>query len=130
MTRAQAFTKIKRILGPNAHVDVGNEITSPEKRQAAHDAAESFRQQRTELDARITSLQKVLLDHPEYKALQAQRTALRKQFEQVNWQQSRYKFQAGIVSDLGPFNAFHVRASGDTWEEVIAKLEKERRKDP
>jgi seryl-tRNA synthetase len=123
MTRDQAFKKIRKLLGPKAAADVRGDISSPEKRERASESLKFLRTRREELDAKITARQKELLDVPDFQALLEERRKLRKEVDSFQGEALHYKFMAGRISGVGGISFFHVEAQGDTWEEVIAKLE-------
>jgi hypothetical protein len=99
MTREQAMTTLRRVLGKQGRYRVGRRLSSPERREAA-------RQRVAELEERMRPLKEQL------RALAHEQS----RFEQ----EARYfKFWVG-TTDHGLFTM--ERAKGDTWEEVLAGL--------
>jgi hypothetical protein len=128
MTRDEATRKIKKLLGPKALLEARGEISAPDKRERAREAARFLKARTVELDAKIAARQKELLDVPDYQAMLAERKTLRKDANDLLGDQLHYKFQAGTLGGFTGFPIFHVEAQGDTWEEVIAKLEEKKKK--
>jgi hypothetical protein len=127
MTREQAIKKLRKLLGPKAAINVRDEITSPERRAYALASVRALRVRKDELAARIETRRKELLDVPDFKAMLDEMAELRKQMNTLSGDAMNYRFEAGTIDEGIPgFNVFHVAAKGDTWEEVIETIERER----
>ena len=116
MTRADAIRKITKLLGPKAYWRVGEHTTSPEKREEAKVCNLDLNFRRASVHRDLQARQRELLDaDPEYQRLHAEWRALNAEEHQV----SGYKFEAGVREGI----FITPRAYGDTWEEVITKLQ-------
>jgi hypothetical protein len=100
MTREEAFTKLRRLLGPAGRVRIGRKLSSPERREAAQAAVAAIEAEMAPLLAQLRGLharKRVVEDEASYRKF---------------W--------------VGTYDGFFVRekAKGDTWEEVVAELER------
>lgn len=122
MTRDQAWKKIRRLLGPKARIETGEAISSPERRAVGKAAHEAHRAALDELQAEIDRLVREFYQTEPIASLRAKREKMRK--DTAKLPSATYKkFIAGTVDTFIPgFPVFHIKASGDTWEEVIAIL--------
>jgi hypothetical protein len=129
MTREQALKKLRKLLGKNAAFTVHERISSPEARARALESRRFLSGRKVELSERLEARRKALLDgDPEYQSLLAELRPVREQIEKQTGEAFYYKFVAGTVSRLIPsMPIFHIEASGDTWEDVIAKIEAKKR---
>lgn len=120
MERAVAIKKLGKLLGKSLGYRVDPKGATAEERADAQ-AAYKVASARTETllkqkEARI----KTLLDaDPEFQQLKAAHEAAKKERDSLASQQHSYRFTVGTSNGM----FFHVKAQGDSWEEVIAKLE-------
>ncbi len=63
----------------------------------------------------------LLAQDAQYQEMVTRMTALKAELNAAMSISRDYKFRAGYMSRV--FQAFHVEAEGDTWEEVFAKIE-------
>ncbi len=118
MTREQAIKRMKKLWGAKAMWRVDERASSPEQRETARETVMELKAERETIQADI----KARLDAMDwYVAAQNRLREIAKERDQASYYMSHTKFQIG--RNLGW--AFHVDASGDTWEECFAKLEKE-----
>lgn len=108
------------MFGPTCWWRVGESPSSPEQREAAKIAAREARAELENVERTITELINAI---PEIGALRARKAELRRISERNQGLALYYKFQGGKRSSLGEFNLITLSADGDTWEEVIDKLE-------
>lgn len=122
MTREQALKKLRRLLGPTCYAEIGDRISSPEKRDRYHARRRAARDEKTRageaLDARR---REVLAADSQYQTLLATFRAASDAEKDVRYHadESGYKFTVGTITH-GMFRS--QRAAGDTWEEVFAAL--------
>lgn len=115
MTRSQALAKISRLIKGNIYLEAGKSISSDEARAADKAASDAMKVELAVIDATIQE-RMIQAGIPE---LQRQRRELRKIQEGKSWAATYRKFSCG--EDKGWCRV--QRASGDTWEQVIAALE-------
>ena len=125
MKRDIALKKLQKLLGKNMGYRVdpdapdadGRAEAKVERARVAADAAEL----KLKLDRRREEL---LSADPEYVRWRELHKAARDRADRLTGMQHHYRFTVGISGE----HFFTVRAQGDSWEEVIAKLEKETRR--
>jgi hypothetical protein len=101
MTRNEAFAELERRWGKNARCEVGNTLSSPERRQAAADQAQPLEAERDALRARYEDI--------------------RRQLTSIDTRRRYHKFVVGFVRNPGAaLEMFMVEGKGDTWEEAFA----------
>lgn len=116
MTRDQAIRKLRAMFGAKAYFRVGNEITSPEKREAGRADRDRLRAEAAAIDAEVTQR---LIDTG-IQARMDEARALRKEADQRGWSSLGYRFSVGQLTFMG----FLIEGQGDTWEEAIAAAAK------
>lgn len=121
MTRDKAIKALGKLIGDRLIYRVYDWQTSPEQRQAARDERDRVKARMEAIEARTKEL---LAAIPEYVALTEERRLLYKRKERLSSEMCRYKFMAGVRRDIFT----EVMAEGDTWEEVIAKVEARQKK--
>jgi regulator of protease activity HflC (stomatin/prohibitin superfamily) len=119
MERAVAVKKLAKILGKTLGYRVDVNAPDAEQRAAAQaklaEAISVRDQARQKRDERY----KALLADQEYQDLVAAHKAAQKIADKLSFQaHHHYKFTVGTSNGM----FFHVRAQGDSWEEVIEKL--------
>lgn len=125
MTRQQAWKKLVALFGEKrACYRVESAISSPEKREAAKQAADALTEKWKDVSARREARAKELLSDPLYQELDAESKALYRAKGVAQGESLSYRFTIG-TSD-GMF--FHVLAHGDTWEECFTKLAEKKAK--
>lgn len=123
MTRADAISKLGRILGKHAYWRIGEHVTSPERRRDAHLERLNVEFQTAMLARDMTDRANALLgadllyqtlkaDHARAKAAKVKLPIM-----------PAYRFEVGTTSDIGLGSPIaHIKAWGDTWEEVFTML--------
>lgn len=118
MTREQAMKEARKRWGARAMIRAHERLSSPEQREAAAAEVRAMKDRRDAIEREINE-RLAALDW--YQQLTAERKDVVKNIEQNRWRQAYYKFAVG--SDMG--FAFHVRGSGDTWEQAFANATSE-----
>jgi hypothetical protein len=121
MQRAAAIKKLTKLLGQAFGYRVN--LHAPYADERLQEQANARRL----LDARQAALEALnarrtwLLDaDPEHRLLLEQLTRLRDAHANANFMARAYRFTAGVTDGM----FYHVVAQGDTWEEVVASVEK------
>jgi predicted membrane chloride channel (bestrophin family) len=122
MERAVAIKKLAKILGKTLGYRVDDTAPNAEQRAAAKAQlaeAQALRDKaRQQRDERYKA---ILAADQEYQDLVALHKGAQKVAEQLSYQaHHHYKFTVGTSNGM----FFHVRAQGDSWEEVIDELTK------
>lgn len=122
MERAIAIKKLGKMLGKSLGYRVDPRAPTIEERAQATEAAKALSAAFKEAEAAETArLNAILEADVEYQELKAKRMSLREAKDRA-WSKSRhFKITVGTTSSM----FFHVRAEGDSWEEVIDKLDAE-----
>ena len=119
MERSVALRRLRRILGDRLGYRIDPKAPTPEERAAAKAELEASLDQFEELKKlRDARHQAILAADEGYQSLKAACEAARERRDQLSSIRARYKITVGVSGDL----FFVVRAQGDSWEEVIAKL--------
>jgi len=119
MDRAVALKQLGKLLGKSFGYRVDPSAPTAEERETARAAliaasakAKALLEQK---EARI----KALLDaDAEYQQIKTAHEAAKKERNHIAGECHRHKFTVGMSSEL----FFHIKAQGDSWEEVIAKV--------
>lgn len=119
-----AQAKLRKLLGPNATWRDNGKITSPELRAEQRMKASALKAEYDELHERRNALMRKLLDNPEYQALVDATKRTRELMERAQYGEDRYRLTVGRNAGIG----LMVRAQGDNWADVIAKLETDAQK--
>jgi hypothetical protein len=119
MERALAVKKLGKLLGKSLGYRVNDGAPTTEDREAAKldlpaalEARDKLKQQR---DARY---QQILAADSEYQALRAAHKVAQEQVDKLHSMMRHYKFTVGTSNGM----FFHVKAEGDSWEDVIEKV--------
>jgi hypothetical protein len=123
MERAVAVKKLAKILGKTLGYRV--DVNAPDAEQRAEARAQLAEAQAVRDKAKQLrdDRYKVIVADKEYQDLVAAHSAAKKVADKLSYKaHHHYKFTVG--NSNGMF--FHVMAQGDSWEEVIEKLETER----
>jgi PHD/YefM family antitoxin component YafN of YafNO toxin-antitoxin module len=123
MDRNTAIKKLTRLLGKRLAWRVNPKAYTPEEREAAKAAFPAAAAERKRLtEQREARYQAILAADAEYQSLREQEREARKRAEHLSGVMMSRKISVGL--DTGLF--FHVKAEGDSWEEVIGKLTPEK----
>lgn len=119
MERAVAIKKLSKMLGKSFGYRVDMKAPDQEQRDEARAKLKIASAERDALiKQREARLQEILQADAEYQRLQAAQKEARKHCDELLVISSRYRFTVGTSSSM----FFHVKAQGDTWEQIIAKL--------
>ena len=123
MERAAAIKKLGKLLGKNLGYRVNAHAPTREERAAAREALKpavaDWKRLGEEKEKRC---QAILAADVEYQNLKAAYEASRKHKDQLSSVNLHYKITVGISNSI----FFHIKAEGDSWEEVIDKLTQEK----
>jgi hypothetical protein len=124
MERAVAIRKLGKLLGKRLGYRVDSGAPDAEERAAARQQLPALQAaEKLAADAMEARRRAILAADPEYQAMVAEHKAARDRRHKVSGVTDRYRITVGTISDL----FFHVKAQGDSWEDVIAKLTADRR---
>ena len=122
MERAVAVKKLTKLLGKSMAFEVNSKAPDEDDRNAARaELKEAVADREVVSKTMEARRQEILQADPEYQRLKAEYTVLRQRCDRLSSITRSYRFTAGTANSM----FFHVRAQGDSWEEVIAKLNKE-----
>jgi hypothetical protein len=120
MTRQEALKRLRKMLGPKLGYRVDPSAPSPDEREEARARVAALAEARTQAEAAMQARQRELLQDPEYQRLRAEWQEAKKVADRNAGKLYHFKFTAGVSNGM----FFHVRAQGDSWEDVFAKLKK------
>lgn len=119
MERLVAINKLGKLLGKSLGYRVNDKAPGRDERLAAQTALPAATQERRLLSEKLEARRKALLKaDAEYQSLSADYIVAREQVDELSSISRTYKFTVGVSSSM----FFIVKAEGDSWEEVIAKL--------
>lgn len=125
MERSVAIKKLGKLLGKSLGYRVNDKAPTREERAAAQEALKPAIEERNRLQVQKSDrLRAVLSADAEYQRLHEAVEAARKKVDRLGSISRHYKITVGKSNSI----FFHVLAEGDSWEEVIGKLEAERQK--
>jgi hypothetical protein len=120
MERHIAVKKLTKLLGKNMGYQVNPKAPDADERAEVMTALGAITAEREEAEAKMKARRRAVLDgDAEYNLLLANYERLRLEADKLRSRSYGYRFTAGISNSL----FFHVKAQGDSWEEVIAKIE-------
>jgi|ERR1700685_326663 len=121
MQRADAIKKLGKMLGKNLGYRVDDKAATREERQAARAELTPAIAERKKLEEQKDERRRAILAaDTEYQNLCAAYEAARKNTDRLGSIMSHFKITVGTTTSM----FFHVRAEGDSWEEVIDQLTK------
>lgn len=121
MQRQEALNRLRKILGNKLGYRVDPDAPSQEERDHAREAQAGLTAARVEAEKAMQERQRVLLQDAEYQRLKQAWKEAREAAAKNAGLAMRFKFTVGVSNDL----FFHVKAQGDSWEEIFAKLKAE-----
>ncbi len=125
MERAVALKKLGTLLGKKLGYRIDSKAPTPEERATAKLELTALLEERNKLQAQKEArYQAVLAADPEYQKLKADYLAMRKKGEELSSLVRHHKITVGTSEGM----FFLVKAEGDSWEEVINKIEAERQR--
>lgn len=123
MRREDAIKKLSKLLGKNLGYRVDPKAPDQDERDEAREQLKPLVSERDVLRELVRQRCNALLAaDAEYQRLKADLAATSKACDEVSSKLHHYRFTVGVSTSL----IFRVMAQGDSWEEVIAKLQKER----
>jgi hypothetical protein len=124
MERQIAIKKLTKLLGKNLGYRVDPKAPDQDDRDEARANLKIVGATRDELREAVRQRCNALLAaDAEYQRLKVEFEKARETSDVLAATLSHYRFTAGIIGSHG---FFVIKAQGDSWEEVIAKLEKDR----
>lgn len=119
MERAIAVKKLGALLGKSLGYRVNPKgATADERAVAKAELAVAFAEKKRLEQEKNDRLRAVLAADPEYQALVVAYQAAKKHADELSSATNSYKFTVGISSGM----FFHVKAQGDSWEDVIRQV--------
>lgn len=119
MNQTQAIAKLKKIIGKGFGYRVDPKALNAEERDAASIKARALREQKVAAEEAMQARRnEVLRGDATYQSLKIEYEALRKAHEVASRGLYRKRITVGHVSSM----FFSVRADGDNWDEVVAKV--------
>jgi membrane-associated HD superfamily phosphohydrolase len=119
MERAVAIKVLGKLLGKKLGYRVDDKAPTKEERAEARAALTQAIEERNKMnEQRDARYKAILAADEEYQRLFAEAKAARKRTDELSSITRHYKITVGTSEGM----FFMVRAEGDTWEEIIAKL--------
>jgi predicted component of type VI protein secretion system len=120
MERKTAIAKLTKLLGKRLGYRVNTDAPDADERAEAKQRLPALTAASQEAERAMNERRQALLaGDAQYQELRAAWIAARKLQSDTSALVHRHRFTVGIVNDL----FFLVKAEGDTWEEVIAKVQ-------
>lgn len=119
MQRIVAIKKLGKMLGKTFAYRIDPKAPTLEQRDEARQQLPALIAARQEAKDALDARRAELLADPQYCALLTALKAAREATERAHYVTRHYKITVGNSSGI----FFHIRAEGDSWEEVIAKLQ-------
>lgn len=118
MERPEALKRLRRILGKQFAYEYRPDAPSDEERAEAKELHAGLVAERKAISEAMAERQRALLQDPEYQRLRGLYKAADNAVTKNNGNLYLYKFTVGTSNKL----FFHVKAQGNSWEEIFAKL--------
>jgi hypothetical protein len=123
MERSTAIKRLGKLLGKNFGYRINDKAPTQEERAAAKEALKPACAERDALkEKRDERHRAILAADAEYQNLHAQHRAATERVDKLGSVTRHYKITVGVSTSI----FFRIMAEGDSWEEVIAVLTKER----
>ena len=117
----RSLPKLRKLLGPKFGYRVNPKAPTPEERAEAKAAYSAALEKKLACQKRRDEYRNALLaGDQEYQRLRAEEIIAANCAAELAGLRMSYKITAGVSTDM----FFIVKAEGDTWNEIIAKLEK------
>lgn len=120
MNRETALKKLQKLLGKDAAFRIAPDAPDADERAAASVAGVALRGAAAIAKTAMETRRAELLRDPEYLRLREAYYRVENERMEMAGRATRYRIIAGTVGGL----FFSVRAQGDTWAEVFAKLQR------
>lgn len=125
MERSVAIKRLGKLLGKKLGYRVDDKAPKQDERDAAHAALMPAIEERNALKAKRDERSKAILAaDAEYQRLCAESRAAGERVDKLSSITRRHKFTVGTSEGM----FFLVKAEGDSWEQIIDKLEAESRR--
>lgn len=125
MERAVAIKRLGKLLGKKLGYRVDDKAPKQDDRDAARAALMPAIEERNALQAKRDERRRAILEaDAEYKSLCAESRAASERVDKLSSITRHYKFTVGTSEGL----FFLIKAEGDSWEQIIDKLEAEQQK--
>lgn len=119
MERAVAIKKLGKILGKSLGYRINPKAPTQDEREAARLELPAAIKERNELNERRDARRRAILEaDEEFQLLMTSYSAARDRVDRLSSVTRHHKITVGISSGM----FFHVKAEGDSWEEIIDKL--------
>lgn len=119
MERAVAIKKLGALLGKKLGYRVDNKAPSPDERAEAKAILPAANEARRLIEKELNERRRAILAaDQEYQRLLAEHEAAKKHADQLASLLHHFKITVGVTNSM----FFHIRAQGDSWEEVIQKV--------
>lgn len=120
MNKSEALAKLSKLLGPNTGYRVDPKAPRAADRETIRANAKVARVASDAADAALRARRAELLAaDPTYQRLKAEAAALSAASDEARGGLHRHRVTVGRSSGM----FFHIKAQGDTWAEVVAKVE-------
>jgi len=122
MERHIAIKKLTKLLGKNLGWRVDPKAPEQDERDEARARLKDVGAERDALRKQVFSrANAILAADEEYQRLKADYTVAKKAADELSGKIHHYRFTAGVMNSA----FFVIKAQGDSWEEVIAKIQKD-----
>lgn len=119
MERSLAIKKLGKILGKNMGYRVDHDGLLREDREKAAGEAKTLQAQyQLAAKAAVDRMNAVLDSDAEYQRLKAETKRLRREKDEAFSRSQHFRFTVGVSNSM----FFHIKAQGDSWEEVLENL--------
>ena len=120
MERSVAIKKLGKLLGKSLGYRIDDKAPTREERAAAKIELTAAIEVRNGLkEKRDERYRAILAADAEYQSLHASHRAASERVDRISSMTRHYKITVGVSNSM----FFHVKAEGDSWEEVIDKLQ-------
>lgn len=127
MNNEQAKARLRALLGKHAHYELRPDAPDAETRAAFREQARQAAEHYQALEKAREDRKCELLADPAYRDLCEQAKQARQARDSASWRSRCCRITAGTRSEVGGLGFFSVKASGDTWTDVIEQLERKRK---
>lgn len=123
MERSVALKKLSKILGKNCGYQIDPKAPDQDERDAAKAELPAAREDQERLEkARQERASFLLRNDNEYQILKKAHEVAKERREKLSEMMRWYRITVGVSTSL----FFEIKAQADTWDEIFAKLEKDR----
>ena len=123
MERTIAVKKLGKLLGKSMGYRIDSKAASRDEREAARAELKLALEARSKLEEEKNQRRRAILEaDAEYQRLDAAHKEARVRVDKLSSITRHHKITVGISNSM----FFHVKAEGDSWEEVIDKLQQEK----